>query len=711
MIDAIGGEIEAGRVKVYAVDSFDSGSWYREGLSLEERAQQHGRYEDWILNQVVPFIQADSDTAEIMVTGVSFGAYHAANFALRHAHVFPLAICQSGVYDVSVVAGGERGDTVYFNNPGDYVAPSRRRPPRLAARPGQPPPDRRPGPVGGHDRRAREHAALRASARREGDPARARPLGARLAARLARVARPDRASSPSLPMSDRTHLIGLLLGTEEDWPRAFEHLLAQVGPIEHEGTRHELTCERITNEPFDLRYRPRYALVIDRLGWWYTVPREWLKKVSLMDDVYLLNNPFTFQAMEKHSAYCAMMRLGLNVPETWLIPHKSPPANERFQPTAERYNLPFDLEEIAARIGFPLYMKPFDGGQWVGVTRIRDPHELHAVYDTLRRAADAPAGLGRGLRRLRAQPLDRRRDDGDALRARPADVRPLPGRPRLPLGRAGRRGRDDQPARERLLPLGVQLVRDDRQGRRRVPDRLRERLPGRRADEPALLLPVGDPGARPLVGVLLGDRAADADQPVDARLLRGRRPRRPRLRGEARGVPAARRRLLPGRPSTRSSAPRSCRTWTSSSSTGSRAPGFDRPARRHGHVDLPASTSTSTSSGTTAACSPPGRRISAPQRERVRPRADAGRPDPDRGSVHLLLRRAQPRADHAAVAPLPDRRGAGRARGRRAAPLPAQPLRDPDPLAHGDRRVATRRAASSTSSGAAPSCSGSTRTG
>jgi hypothetical protein len=178
-----------------------------------------------------------------------------------------------------------------------------------------------------------------------------------------------------------THLIGLLLGTEEDWPQAFEHLLAQVGPISYRGATHELACERIANEPFDLRYRPRYSLVIDRLGWWYTLPREWLKKVALMDDVYLLNNPFTFQAMEKHSAYCALMRLGLHVPETWLIPHKSPPVNERFQPTAERYNLPFELDDIAARIGFPLYMKPFDGGQWVGVTRIRDAAELHAVYD------------------------------------------------------------------------------------------------------------------------------------------------------------------------------------------------------------------------------------------------------------------------------------------------------------------------------------------
>ena len=200
MIDAIGGPIEEGRVKVYAVDSFDSGSWYRDGLSLEERAQQHGRYEDWILNQVVPFVQADSNTAEIMVTGVSFGAYHAANFALRHAHVFPLAICQSGVYDVSVVAGGERGDAVYFNNPADYVQHLGGDHLDWLRGQRQPAPDRRPGPVGGHDRRAREHAPLRRAARREGDPARARPLGPRLAARLARVARPDRASSPPLPV-------------------------------------------------------------------------------------------------------------------------------------------------------------------------------------------------------------------------------------------------------------------------------------------------------------------------------------------------------------------------------------------------------------------------------------------------------------------------------------------------------------------------------
>jgi hypothetical protein len=179
----------------------------------------------------------------------------------------------------------------------------------------------------------------------------------------------------------RRHLIGLLLATEEDWPAAFEAVIGKIGSVRWRGETHELASERITNEPFDLRHRPHYSLVIDRLSWWYDLPREWLKKIALMDDVYLLNNPFTFQAMEKHAAYCAMMRLGLKVPDTWLIPHKLPPDNPRYVPMAVRYNPPFELEEIGAAVGFPLFMKPFDGGMWVGVSRITTLEELQFAYD------------------------------------------------------------------------------------------------------------------------------------------------------------------------------------------------------------------------------------------------------------------------------------------------------------------------------------------
>jgi hypothetical protein len=83
----------------------------------------------------------------------------------------------------------------------------------------------------------------------------------------------------------------------------------------------------------------------------------------------------------KHAGYCAAIRLGFDVPATWLLPHKVPPENERFAPTASRYNRAFDLAAVGERVGYPMYMKPFHGGGWVNVYRIGDPAELGAAYD------------------------------------------------------------------------------------------------------------------------------------------------------------------------------------------------------------------------------------------------------------------------------------------------------------------------------------------
>jgi len=179
-----------------------------------------------------------------------------------------------------------------------------------------------------------------------------------------------------------THLIGMLLGTEDDWPTAFEQFVRRLDlHIHHDGDTHTFDTERITIEPFSLRQPARHAFVVDRLAYWYDHPREWLKKVALMDEVYLPNNPFTFQSMEKHAAFCAAIRMGFNVPETWLLPHKVPPDNERFAPTARRYNRSFDLEQVGEAVGYPMYMKPFHGGGWVNVTRIGGPDELRAAFD------------------------------------------------------------------------------------------------------------------------------------------------------------------------------------------------------------------------------------------------------------------------------------------------------------------------------------------
>ncbi len=179
----------------------------------------------------------------------------------------------------------------------------------------------------------------------------------------------------------KDHLIGLLLGAEEDWPQAFEQILRFVGPLDVEGTTHHVASERLTIEPFDLTDPVRTGLVIDRLAYWYFHPREWLKKASLVNGTYLLNSPFTFQSYEKHAAYCAMLRLGLKVPRTILVPYKNPIDNHRWTYTSATYNRPFDLDLLAAELGYPLYMKPFDGGGWRGVSRIEGPDDLHRAYD------------------------------------------------------------------------------------------------------------------------------------------------------------------------------------------------------------------------------------------------------------------------------------------------------------------------------------------
>ena len=121
----------------------------------------------------------------------------------------------------------------------------------------------------------------------------------------------------------QTKKIGLLLSDENDWPAAFEALMNHYNPtIDYQGEKYQFDVERVRIHPFALSDATGYHLVIDRLAYWHYNPREWLKKAALLNNVYLLNNPFTFQSMEKHSAYCAMMRLGLNIPETWLIPSK-----------------------------------------------------------------------------------------------------------------------------------------------------------------------------------------------------------------------------------------------------------------------------------------------------------------------------------------------------------------------------------------------------
>ena len=183
-------------------------------------------------------------------------------------------------------------------------------------------------------------------------------------------------------MSASIRRIGLSLGADLCWPICYEEILNQLKleiPFNGENVLFEI--ERVTIEPYDIRQPCKYDLVIDRLTHWYHTSREWIKKSILMDGLYVYNNPWAIQSMEKQTTYCAMAHLGLPVPNTWMVPPKSYDEHADLDTTLERYAKLFDLKDIGTKVGFPLFMKPYDGGAWKGVSRIDDAEALEKAYD------------------------------------------------------------------------------------------------------------------------------------------------------------------------------------------------------------------------------------------------------------------------------------------------------------------------------------------
>jgi hypothetical protein len=180
-----------------------------------------------------------------------------------------------------------------------------------------------------------------------------------------------------------TRKIGLSLGADICWPICYEALLERLDlQLSIGGDTVKFESSRVQIEPFDLRAPCKYDVVIDRLTHWYHTSREWIKKEILVNDLYVFNNPWSLQSMEKQTTYAAMIRLGFPVPDTWMIPPKRYQESNDLQPTLTRYAKLFDLGAVGDQIGYPLYMKPYDGGAWVGVTGIHNRQELLNAYES-----------------------------------------------------------------------------------------------------------------------------------------------------------------------------------------------------------------------------------------------------------------------------------------------------------------------------------------
>ncbi len=183
-------------------------------------------------------------------------------------------------------------------------------------------------------------------------------------------------------MADKTCRIGLSLGADICWPICYEEIMRRLDlSIPRGADTLHFEVERVSIEPYDLAQSCRYDLVIDRLTHWFHTSREWIKKSIILDDLYVFNHPWALQSMEKQTTYCAMMRLGMPMPRTWMLPPKAYLPSADLEPTLRQYARLFDLSEVGDKVGYPCFMKPYDGGGWVGVRKIDNAKELQEAYN------------------------------------------------------------------------------------------------------------------------------------------------------------------------------------------------------------------------------------------------------------------------------------------------------------------------------------------
>jgi len=124
MVHAAERFLEEGRVRLYCVDSIDPQSWDSRNKGPVEKARRHNDYDQYIVQEVVPFIHRHNGSKErIMCTGVSMGASHAVLFFLKHPDAFKGTIALSGVYNFRSFLDNCQEDSidVYYNNPSDFL--------------------------------------------------------------------------------------------------------------------------------------------------------------------------------------------------------------------------------------------------------------------------------------------------------------------------------------------------------------------------------------------------------------------------------------------------------------------------------------------------------------------------------------------------------------------------------------------------------------
>ena len=122
MLDAWADWIESGQCRVFSVDCIDNEAWAAQGADNRWRIENHERWYNYVVNELVPTIHYIACYGDpIMTFGCSMGAMHAANLYYRRPDLFDSCFAISGLYDNKLFFGDYCDDLVYNNCPCLYL--------------------------------------------------------------------------------------------------------------------------------------------------------------------------------------------------------------------------------------------------------------------------------------------------------------------------------------------------------------------------------------------------------------------------------------------------------------------------------------------------------------------------------------------------------------------------------------------------------------
>ncbi|MFP4367967.1 MAG: esterase [Candidatus Kapaibacterium sp.] len=122
LIDALSSELEHGKCKIYCLRGINYESWFNPDISNEEKSKKHHNYNNYIVDEVVPFVFNNCGSPVPIITcGAKHGAFHAANTYFRRPDIFLGMLAVSGIYDIRAYTGDYFDDNCYFNSPVDYL--------------------------------------------------------------------------------------------------------------------------------------------------------------------------------------------------------------------------------------------------------------------------------------------------------------------------------------------------------------------------------------------------------------------------------------------------------------------------------------------------------------------------------------------------------------------------------------------------------------